>query len=174
MCKRGMLLLVLIIFVFSLAGCATTSKKSQPTADDLKNQISILETQIREKDAKISALEEELSKTDVRSEYVQVKCGKAYSRTTKQIQAALKNAGYNPGVIDGKMGKQTRDAIKAFQKANSLTVDGRCGKDPQGCLSALILVAVLNEYFLKIGWLGVVFLGRGNHLAGTLQVTAAQ
>ncbi|MCM8792068.1 MAG: peptidoglycan-binding protein, partial [Candidatus Omnitrophica bacterium] len=44
------------------------------------------------------------------------------------IQIALKNAGYNPGEIDGKMGKQTRQAIRAFQKANGLVVDGKVGK----------------------------------------------
>jgi carboxyl-terminal processing protease len=41
---------------------------------------------------------------------------------------ALKNAGYDPGKIDGKMGKQSSEAIKAFQKANNLPVDGKVGK----------------------------------------------
>ncbi|HQQ06618.1 MAG TPA: peptidoglycan-binding domain-containing protein, partial [Candidatus Omnitrophota bacterium] len=29
---------------------------------------------------------------------------------------------------DGKLGKQTRSAIRDFQKANGLTVDGKVGK----------------------------------------------
>ena len=47
---------------------------------------------------------------------------------TKQIQIALENAGYNPGRIDGRMGRQTREAIKAFQRANNLIADGKVGK----------------------------------------------
>jgi len=46
----------------------------------------------------------------------------------KQIQLALKNAGYYSGAIDGKIGKVTKDAIKAFQRANNLIVDGKMGK----------------------------------------------
>jgi peptidoglycan hydrolase-like protein with peptidoglycan-binding domain len=40
----------------------------------------------------------------------------------------LKNAGYNPGRIDGRLGKQTREAIKAFQRANNIPADGKVGK----------------------------------------------
>jgi peptidoglycan hydrolase-like protein with peptidoglycan-binding domain len=43
---------------------------------------------------------------------------------TKQIQAALKNAGLYSGEIDGKMGPQTKKAIKTFQKFKGIKVDG--------------------------------------------------
>lgn len=45
----------------------------------------------------------------------------------EQIQTALKNSGFNPGSIDGKMGDKTKTAIKEFQKANGLVVDGKVG-----------------------------------------------
>jgi peptidoglycan hydrolase-like protein with peptidoglycan-binding domain len=33
--------------------------------------------------------------------------------------------GYNVGKVDGKLGSKTRAAIKAFQKAQHLSVDGK-------------------------------------------------
>jgi len=45
----------------------------------------------------------------------------------KEIQAALKNAGFNPGSIDGKIGPRTRQAIKDFQKSKGLVPDGVVG-----------------------------------------------
>lgn len=50
------------------------------------------------------------------------------SARTMQIQQALQKAGFNPGPIDGKMGKKTRTAIKAFQKKNGLKATGRLNK----------------------------------------------
>ena len=44
------------------------------------------------------------------------------------IQKALKNAGFNPGPIDGRMGPKTKKAISDFQRENNLTVDGIVGK----------------------------------------------
>ena len=44
------------------------------------------------------------------------------------LQAALKRAGYDPGALDGKLGKKTRSAVKAFQKKNGLTADGVVGE----------------------------------------------
>ena len=45
----------------------------------------------------------------------------------RQIQAALKNAGFYKGEIDGKIGPRTRAAIKAFQRAKGLNPDGVVG-----------------------------------------------
>lgn len=45
----------------------------------------------------------------------------------KQIQAALQKAGFYKGKIDGKIGPQTKEAIKAFQKVKGLKIDGAVG-----------------------------------------------
>lgn len=45
----------------------------------------------------------------------------------KQIQIALQRAGFYKGKIDGKIGPQTKEAIKAFQKAGGLKIDGSAG-----------------------------------------------
>ena len=45
----------------------------------------------------------------------------------KQLQENLIQLGYLSGKPDGKYGKDTVDAVKAFQKANNLTADGTAG-----------------------------------------------
>ncbi|MFA6079592.1 MAG: peptidoglycan-binding protein [Candidatus Omnitrophota bacterium] len=46
---------------------------------------------------------------------------------SKDIQSALKNAGFYSGAIDGKIGPKTKKAIQEFQAAKGLTVDGKVG-----------------------------------------------
>ena len=43
----------------------------------------------------------------------------------KKAQEALKDKGHNPGSMDGVIGPQTRQAIRAFQNANGLKATGR-------------------------------------------------
>ena len=47
--------------------------------------------------------------------------------TVKQIQTKLKSWGYYSGGIDGVYGSATEAAVKAFQRKNGLTVDGKAG-----------------------------------------------
>ena len=56
--------------------------------------------------------------------------------STRQIQQALKNAGFYQGAVDGKMGPQTRDAIREFQRLHGLVDDGVAGKKTWAKLSA--------------------------------------
>lgn len=44
-----------------------------------------------------------------------------------EMQRALISWGHNPGAADGIFGKNTEAAVKGFQKAQGLTVDGVCG-----------------------------------------------
>lgn len=45
----------------------------------------------------------------------------------KDIQKALKAAGFYTGAIDGKIGPRTKKAITDFQKAKGLKADGKVG-----------------------------------------------
>ena len=54
--------------------------------------------------------------------------------TVEQVQRALKKAGFYDGDIDGKLGPKTRRAIKEFQRANQIAVDGVVGKGTWGRL----------------------------------------
>ena len=47
--------------------------------------------------------------------------------STKEIQEALKAAGFYQGSVDGKMGALTRQAVEEFQRINGLKADGVVG-----------------------------------------------
>ncbi len=53
----------------------------------------------------------------------------AATATNKDIQTALKNAGFYNGSIDGKIGPKTKSAIQEFQKAKGLKADGKVGRN---------------------------------------------
>lgn len=135
MFRKGISFLILFIFLISVAGCATAHKRKDLEIQGLKNQLSVLEAQIQAKDEEIDGLRDYLAKArEERAELTKVAgrkkvIGEIKSRpSVKQIQIALQNSGYNPGSIDGHRGRQTRDAIKAFQRTNNLKVDARVGK----------------------------------------------
>lgn len=60
----------------------------------------------------------------------------ALKPSTRDIQQALKNAGFYQGAIDGKMGPMTREAVKEFQRLHGLSDDGVVGKQTWAKLSA--------------------------------------
>ena len=52
-----------------------------------------------------------------------------YNHRIKEAQGCLKDAGFDPGPIDGKMQRYTRKAVKDFQKANGLEMTGFIGTE---------------------------------------------
>lgn len=58
----------------------------------------------------------------------------------KDIQKALKAAGFYAGAIDGKLGPRTKKAVIDFQKANGLKADGKVGPKT---------LAALDKYLLR-------------------------
>ena len=48
--------------------------------------------------------------------------------TKREIQQALKNAGFYQGTVDGRIGSHTREAVKEFQRSHGLKVDGVVGR----------------------------------------------
>ena len=140
MLRKAITFFVISIFMVSVGGCATARRQNELEAQGLKNQISVLETQVQSKDEEISSLREALAKsqTEEKRESPTDKTGKKKMKaigeekarpSAKHIQIALDNAGYNPGRIDGRMGKQTREAIRVFQKANNLMESGKANKE---------------------------------------------
>jgi len=49
------------------------------------------------------------------------------SARVREIQKALKAAGFDPGPLDGHLGQKTRTAIRDFQTAQGLEPDGKVG-----------------------------------------------
>lgn len=56
----------------------------------------------------------------------------------REIQQALKNAGFYQGTVDGKIGPMTREAIRQFQQVNGLKMDGVVGRQTWEKLSAYL------------------------------------
>lgn len=117
--RKVLILALLAGFGFFLSGCVTTRKSNELEIQGLRNQVLALESQLRAKDDELNSLREPAVKN---ADEIKER------PKAKEIQVALKNAGYAIGKIDGKIGKQTREAIRAFQKANNLSVDGKIGK----------------------------------------------
>lgn len=135
--------LCMVMLVFNLTGCA--AKRGAITNEQYQERINQLEREAEEKDDEIRSLKQEVDSTkeqlrlaeDVNAEPLR-KSGRYTTETTtekacgklthRQIQTALKKAGFYDGAIDGKIGKGTRRAIRAFQKENGLVADGVVGK----------------------------------------------
>lgn len=56
------------------------------------------------------------------------------SEEVKLLQQALNKAGYSVGAVDGSYGPATEAAVKAYQKANKLSIDGIAGQQTLGSL----------------------------------------
>jgi hypothetical protein len=54
---------------------------------------------------------------------------KPNARHTREAQQLLTDLGYDPGPVDGDYGRRTADAVKAFQRAASITQDGWIDED---------------------------------------------
>jgi peptidoglycan hydrolase-like protein with peptidoglycan-binding domain len=132
--SRFALVVAAIVLVGLVSGCATTRKKNDLESQSLRNQLIDLQAEMQSKDEQIMQLKQALlskmqqdrlgQETNITSS-----SDKGQKPSIKLIQQALKGAGYNPGSVDGKMGRQTREAIRAFQKANGLKADGKVGKE---------------------------------------------
>ncbi len=147
--KGSAFISVLGVSVLFLSGCATTGRNVTQENDNLKIQIQNLETQMQKKDAEIDSLRKALSST-TEEKYAAAKLrsvnreGVSEHPSAKDIQTALKNAGFDSGTPDGKLGKKTRQAIRDFQKANGLDADGKVGKKTWEVLSPYLARAASN------------------------------
>lgn len=110
-----------IFFISVVAGCATNSKKHAARTQPVITQKSYQqETYSQDYDL----LPDDGCEAPEQKTYSVT----AEQLSPKQIQQALKNAGYYDGPVDGKIGPKTKAAIIKFQKANGLKPDGVVGK----------------------------------------------
>ncbi len=138
-------LLLAIVFISVVSGCATTQPKP---SDQLSNRVIELEKKLEEKDSEIVDLQYEVkdlhSKVENNKGVPSLSDDAAIASTpgektgddkvikvnvsATKVQMALKNAGYYTGKVDGKAGSGTKAAIAAFQKAQGLAADGVVGR----------------------------------------------
>lgn len=130
-----------ILFIILLTGCVTTQGGQGIQTQELQNHVNYLELELKRKNQEINRLESELEKTryvtlspnDQKIEYKKSEVPQEIP--IKQVQIALKKAGFYKGDIDGKAGSRTKEAIRAFQKARDLKGDGVVGKATWAALS---------------------------------------
>ena len=126
--------LIGVLFMVFLTGCVTSQGARDIKAQELQNRINYLESEVQRKDKEIKRLTGESEKAT----YVTLNVSKddaAPSMTEVSIQTALKKAGFYDGLIDGKIGAETKKAIKVFQRSNGLKPDGVIGSRTWAVLS---------------------------------------
>ena len=147
--------LLIVIFIFFLSGCATTQAPNPQLVNRLQVRVSELENKLDQRNQEIEELKYEVKELAYQVESLDmspvIEPTGRYKSTTHsskktlkkskkdekiirvnvqltQIQKVLKNAGYYRGAIDGKIGSQTKQAIRRFQKDHHLKSDGIIGK----------------------------------------------
>lgn len=130
--KSFLVLSLLAVTSLVFSGCATTRAK-KPSQADLQTQVTELQNAVQAKDQQIQDLQYQLQNTQMNSYSSNISYGKK-SRfirvsgvSVSDVQRALARAGYDPGPIDGQIGKKTKAAIKSFQRASGLSADGVVG-----------------------------------------------
>lgn len=142
MFRKGFLLIVVIcLAVVIVSGCGTPRKKINEEISGIKTRVDTLETRVEGVEAKQAEVEKAVTQAP-KDEPVTVtepswpadtnftsRTGETTSKVDiKDVQTALKNAGYYSGKVDGIKGRNTKRAIKAFQRDHGLVSDGVAGK----------------------------------------------
>lgn len=137
-CRKIFIVFIFMLFGLNLTGCVSSRKNME--SDQLKVRVSELEKALTEKEEQINSLESELEmfKSENQSRETTTERKSISKMTNKQIQTALKSAGFYSGQIDGKIGKKTTQAIKDFQKSKGLKADGIVGRKTKAELTAYL------------------------------------
>jgi len=115
----GKNLIVLLSLAFFGAGCATLEYQNK--INSLEGRLGKLQTENTVLKDKVTALEGALTDATKKQKVV------LKAPTAKDIQTALKNAGFYQGDVDGRIGSKTKEAVMKFQEANGLNPDGAVG-----------------------------------------------
>lgn len=115
------------------AGCATSLGSRASETEGLKTQVASLESRIEELNQRLEELSQRQVASDTESrpsstpETQTLASKKGTALSNRQIQTALKSAGFYSGSVDGKLGPQTMQALKEFQRSKGLNPDGVVG-----------------------------------------------
>jgi peptidoglycan hydrolase-like protein with peptidoglycan-binding domain len=133
MSRNKCLFSVIIIGLFFVFGCKGEEKQSQDVAGISNDTLANNTVPSQPSGPFVPPLEqapdaEKLSEAQSQEKAI----------SEKDIQQALKNAGFYQGEIDGKIGPKTKKAIEDFQAKNNLKADGKVGPLTWGKLSVYL------------------------------------
>jgi peptidoglycan hydrolase-like protein with peptidoglycan-binding domain len=128
--RKIMLVVSVFILAVSFYGCG----KKQQALEDMQQPMS-METLATMNTATLNESKVFEPKVEAASVLAPVQQAKLeplppagpYKPAANEIQTALKNAGFYSGVIDGKIGPNSKKAIVEFQKSQGLVADGKVG-----------------------------------------------
>ena len=93
----------------------------------LEGQLEVLNERLGEVLENQRQLQEELIRLKSRQSSKPRRRAFRERLSNRQVQRALRTAGFYKGSVDGKVGRRTKGALRAFQRANGLKVDGIVG-----------------------------------------------
>lgn len=145
--RTEIIILVLALSVY-LAGCGKKETASLEPAQEPLSMESLSTLPAETKTTLEAKSQETMAQQPVSSSEPKLEAlppSGPYKPPANEIQAALKNAGYYTGQIDGKAGLKTKKAIEEFQKANGLKADGKVGPKTWALLSTHLNVVSETE-----------------------------
>ena len=78
-------------------------------------------------------------------------------RPIMQAQVVLDRIGFGPGVIDGKMGMSTENALSGFQEANDLEITGKLDEKTKSALAEWDRIAATRVVTIPASWGDIEF-----------------
>ena len=130
-----------LVSAFLVGGCAGSQARQ---VNQLKSDIGLLDQRVSQLErAGLRSSDDWPSEPSVQPAAVDpaastVRPAPSVKPSKREIQQALKNAGFYQGALDGKLGPMTREAIRQFQQVNGLKVDGVVGRQTWEKLSAYL------------------------------------
>ena len=140
--KRILILIGIISFGVYLAGCGkketAIEEGAEPMTMEALSTVNITQPVNEVKPTEVKSVEAKAASAQATTQPANLASlppAGPFAPIGKDIQTALKNAGFYTGEIDGKIGPMSKKAIEAFQQANGLKADGKVGPKTWALLS---------------------------------------
>ncbi len=147
---KSVFLSILILFVgFSLISCSkkqeTLDQMQQPMSPEELNRIKTGTQSALEGNTTAGGMPQATVVSTTEAKVEPLPPSGPYRPSARDIQTALKNAGYYTGAIDGKLGPKSMKAVEEFQRASGLTADGKVGPKTWSVLSKYLNASESNS-----------------------------
>lgn len=148
--NNGMKIAALVAAGALVAGCSSLSgTRAKKDQDPLNTRLAALEGQVTALNQRVEELAQAGPAQQAAGFEVTPGAGSpaqsAQKFTVRQIQRALASAGFYKGTVDGKEGPKTKVAVREFQRAQGLKVDGVVGSSTRQALARYLSEPAAQE-----------------------------